>query len=229
MLFSDARSSLVAVLRARVRNGELTERGLARLVGVSQPHIHNVLKGVRLLSPELSDQILQHLRISLLDLIAREQIEAHLNFAAPLGGYVYVPLLKGSIGPGFPWPTEVMENERLPFAPSHVPRIANPVAARLADDARMSSLFSAGDVALLDQSHRARTEIDRRLITSSNQAAAAWCGVFTSVEATLYLISEDCQTHPSGWQRLQLENRSLTHYVRARAHLVTPLYEWTTS
>ena len=45
MLFSDARSSLVAVLRARVRNGELTERGLARLVGVSQPHIHNVLKG----------------------------------------------------------------------------------------------------------------------------------------------------------------------------------------
>ena len=57
MLFADVRNALTAVLRARVRNGELTERGLARLVGVSQPHIHNVLKGVRALSPELSDQI----------------------------------------------------------------------------------------------------------------------------------------------------------------------------
>jgi hypothetical protein len=229
MLFSDARSSLVAVLRARVRNGELTERGLARLVGVSQPHIHNVLKGVRLLSPELSDQILQHLRISLLDLIAREQIEAHLNFAAPLGGYVYVPVLKGSIGPGSPWPTEVMENERLPFAPSHVPRIANPVAARLADDARMSSLFSAGDVALLDQSHPARTEIDPAAYYVVKSGGGGVVRRIHMSGATLYLISEDCQTHPSGWQRLQLENRSLTHYVRARAHLVTPLYEWTTS
>ena len=45
MLFADVRNALTAVLRARVRNGELTERGLARLVGVSQPHIHNVLKG----------------------------------------------------------------------------------------------------------------------------------------------------------------------------------------
>ena len=84
-------------------------------MGVSQPHIHNVLKGVRALSPELSDQILQHLRISLLDLIERERIEAHLNFGAPPGDYVYVPLLRGSIGPGFPWPTETAENERLPF------------------------------------------------------------------------------------------------------------------
>ena len=33
MLFSDARSSLVAVLRARVRNGELTERGLGAARG----------------------------------------------------------------------------------------------------------------------------------------------------------------------------------------------------
>ncbi len=32
-------------------NGELTERGFARSVGISQPHVHNVLKGVRNLSP----------------------------------------------------------------------------------------------------------------------------------------------------------------------------------
>ena len=128
MLFVELRSSLIAVLRARVRNGELTERGLARLVGVSQPHIHNVLKGVRALSPELSDQILQHLRISLLDLIERERIEAHLNFGTAPGDYVYVPLLRGKIGPGFPWPTETAENDRLPFGASQVGSIPHPIA-----------------------------------------------------------------------------------------------------
>src|SRR5215207_11421747 len=114
MMFTEVRSSLVAVLRSRVRNGELTERGLARLVGVSQPHIHNVLKGVRALSPELSDQILQHLRLSLLDLIERETMEAHLNLIHD-SGYIYVPMLKGPIGPGLSWPTEICGAERLPF------------------------------------------------------------------------------------------------------------------
>ena len=229
MLFSDARSSLVAVLRARVRNGELTERGLARLVGVSQPHIHNVLKGARLLSPELSDQILQHLRISLLDLIARDQIEEHLNFASPTGGYVYVPVLKGNIGPGCPWPTEVADNDRLPFPPSQVTSIAQPVAVRLAEDVRMANVFTAGDVALLDQSHRARTEIHPAgyyVVKSGNG------GVVRRIQVdgtALFLITEDSESHPAGWQRVQIENRHVTHYVRARAHLVNPLYEWTTS
>jgi hypothetical protein len=229
MLFSDVRSSLIAVLRARVRNGELTERGLARLVGVSQPHIHNVLKGVRLLSPELGDQILQQLRISLLDLIAREQIEAHFNFAAPVGGYVYVPLLVGSIGPGWPWPTAVSENDRLPFPPSHVSLVANPIAARLAEDARMSEVFAAGDIALLDRSHHVRTDIDPEgfYVVKSGDG-----GIIRRIQvsgSSLFVIPEDSRRHPAGWQRFQLQGRQITQYVRARAYLINPMYDWTTS
>jgi hypothetical protein len=59
----------VAHIRERVRSGEVTERGLARKTGISQPHIHNVLKGTRLLSLGMSDQILRQLRIDLVDLI----------------------------------------------------------------------------------------------------------------------------------------------------------------
>jgi plasmid maintenance system antidote protein VapI len=73
MLFADLMDSLIAVLRARVRNGEITERGLARMVDISQPHMHNVLKGTRSLSPELSDRVLRHLRLSVLDLIEKER------------------------------------------------------------------------------------------------------------------------------------------------------------
>jgi hypothetical protein len=226
MLFTELRSSLIAVLRARVRNGELTERGLARLVGVSQPHIHNVLKGVRALSPELSDQILQHLRISLLDLIERERIQAHLSFGTSAGDYVYVPLLQGKIGPGFPWPTETAENDRLPFSAVQIGSIPHPVASRLAADARMADAFSEGDVALLDQSARARTDIEPSayyVVKSGNG------GIIRRIHisgGTLYLIPEDCAHRSSGWQRIPLEGRVLTQLLRARAHIVTPIYEW---
>jgi transcriptional regulator with XRE-family HTH domain len=53
----------------RVRRGEVTERGLARLTGVSQPHIHNVLKGKRLLSISMADQMLRQLRLDVCDLL----------------------------------------------------------------------------------------------------------------------------------------------------------------
>ena len=52
MTFDDLRARLVENLRLRVRSGVATERGLARQTGISQPHLHHVLKGKRLLSLE---------------------------------------------------------------------------------------------------------------------------------------------------------------------------------
>jgi hypothetical protein len=63
LTFQDARLRLLDYVRDQVRNGELTERGFARLIGISQPHAHNVLKGVRTLSPEIFDLILKYLAI----------------------------------------------------------------------------------------------------------------------------------------------------------------------
>jgi transcriptional regulator with XRE-family HTH domain len=57
-----------------VSSGELTERGLARISGVSQPHMHNVLKGKRFLSVEMSDEVLRQLRIDILDLVKPEDL-----------------------------------------------------------------------------------------------------------------------------------------------------------
>ena len=45
MNYEDAQAKLLARVRDRLHNGELTERGLARQIGISQPHVHNVLKG----------------------------------------------------------------------------------------------------------------------------------------------------------------------------------------
>jgi transcriptional regulator with XRE-family HTH domain len=60
-------------LKQRIRSGELTERRLARLAGISQPHVHNVLKGKRIFSMAMADTILHVLRLDLLDLIEPEE------------------------------------------------------------------------------------------------------------------------------------------------------------
>jgi len=74
MDFHELQGRFVVFLRERVRSGELTERGLARITRVSQPHIHNVLKEKRLLSIDTSDKILRRLRMDLLDLIRPEDL-----------------------------------------------------------------------------------------------------------------------------------------------------------
>ena len=69
MNFRELRRRLVAHLRMLVRSGDATERGLARLTGVSQPHMHNVLNGKRLFSLDMADQVLAQLHLDLLDFV----------------------------------------------------------------------------------------------------------------------------------------------------------------
>jgi len=72
MNFSDLLAALQAEVRGRLRNGELTERGFARRIGLSQSHMHNVLSGVRSLTPITADRILKKLGLTVLDLVAPE-------------------------------------------------------------------------------------------------------------------------------------------------------------
>lgn len=79
MTFLDLQQRLLDHLRRRVQSGEATERGLARQAGLSQPHLHNVLKGKRLLSVDMADGILRNLGMNVLDLIEPEEIIAWHN------------------------------------------------------------------------------------------------------------------------------------------------------
>jgi transcriptional regulator with XRE-family HTH domain len=74
MTFNDLQQTLLAELRSRVRSGEVTERGLARLSGISQPHLHNVLKGKKILSVEKADVMLRRLEIDVLQLIESKDL-----------------------------------------------------------------------------------------------------------------------------------------------------------
>lgn len=75
MRFSLLIDRLRAELDYRIRSGEWTERGMARHLGVSQPHIHNVLKGIRTMSPDMADHVLGQLRIPMAALFSVEELE----------------------------------------------------------------------------------------------------------------------------------------------------------
>jgi len=76
MSFHVLQLRVIADVQERVRRGDITERGLARLTGISQPHLHNILKGVRVLSPHMADLILRQLHINMLDLLEPEESAA---------------------------------------------------------------------------------------------------------------------------------------------------------
>jgi transcriptional regulator with XRE-family HTH domain len=74
MYFELLKLRLITHVQGRLQRGELTERGLARRTGISQPHLHNVLKGVRVLSPQMGDLLLRHLHITLVDLLSADEL-----------------------------------------------------------------------------------------------------------------------------------------------------------
>ena len=74
---------LIAHVQGRLQRGDITERGLARLTGISQPHLHNILKGVRVLSPHMADLILRQLHINLIDLLESDELSRRHLPGAP--------------------------------------------------------------------------------------------------------------------------------------------------
>lgn len=123
--FGELLGRLRTWLNRQVRNGALTERGLARRAGLSQSHIHNVLKGARILTPATADRILEALGLTLLDLLEWEEGErllrrkleqgtADTSAAAPAGGApaaVRIP-------PGRALPPDRLRAPRKPSSPS---------------------------------------------------------------------------------------------------------------
>lgn len=212
-----------------MRNGELTERGLARLTGVSQPHMHNLLKGTRALSAEIGDRILYHLRLSALDLVDTSTLRKYLISQEPedLSLHSYLPVLNGRIGPSHPWPTDVEAYERFPIARHITDGMFHPVVARAADDVRMHPLFADGDLLLLDQSHRARTEIDPDAIYVIKRGRVGLVRRLRLLSRGVYMACEDGLDRTTGWERLPVEGQQITHFVRARAQFVSRELEWT--
>jgi transcriptional regulator with XRE-family HTH domain len=217
LTFRSAHDRLLAQLRTRLRNGELTERALARRLGVSQSHINNVLRGRRNLSHELADSILKFLHYSLLDLHHDLEVQSHLSERVPAGALVEIEVLKYRIGPGQTWSTlrDGGSRYRAPCAMSGVSQCA--VLGRLAPDHRMAGILFGCDMVLMDTSISARladSPLSVFVVQRGPEALLRWVrGGFRS----LYLADEGTLNCPVGWDRLPIREDQRLEVVKGRA------------
>jgi len=220
MDFQLLQSRLIAHIKARVRNGDGTERSLARLSGISQSHMHNVLKGARIFSPEFADQVLNRLHIDLLDLV--ESAEAADMPRAPSAQqplYRTVALLGGYIGPEHPYPLGRNASGGYPFLQDDLQGLESPVAARLAPDPCMADLFTGGAVVLLDRSEARSSDPEEGYYALDMGGQGAIRLVKPGIRR-LYLLGRDAGDDPQKWPSIALPNRSLLQLIKGRVKLV---------
>ena len=225
MQFATLRQRLLATLRTRVRNGQLTERGLARSVGLSQPHIHNVLKGVRILSPDVADLILRELDLSILDLLDRTELDAY-SHAAIRPGCVQLPVLECKIGPGQPWMPSISGVRSFRIKPSIVPSLVRPVVGRTVADPSMGPRFAGEDFVLLDQSETARRDIESGgLFLVLRQRDSVIRRIRRSADG-LGIVAASDNGDPCSADYFHLDQSGLLDIVKARVTFITPDLEW---
>lgn len=204
---------LIAHLRSRVRSGELTERSAARLTGVSQPHLHNVLKGTRLLSTGMADQVLRNLNLCLFDLLDPQELRACGERSDARHGAV--PVLGGRLGPGEPYPSAESAWQPFPFLASELEHLCDPVLVELGEDPLMRPLFRGGDMALLDRSYARRREPDGDGCYAIDLGAESLVRRLRRVSDQLYLLAPGAPDPDTG-DFISLADRNMLEVVRAK-------------
>ena len=220
MTYRDAQAKLLAYVQDRIHNGELTERGLARQIGISQPHVHNVLKGVRNLSPEIFDSILEHFQMSLLDLAPAENVEASLRRRRTMERTAEAAFLVGPIGPGARWQPGIDRRRRfpLPFAALRPP--PELVMAHLAPDPDMRATLGRADIALLDISERQRREIVPEGVYVVSHQEQALLRYVRPGSSRYYLVTDSNADQPLEWEQLVISAADLADTVKARVRWI---------
>jgi len=198
---------LIEIARERVHAGEFSERRLAHLCGLSQPHMHNVLNGIRLLSNEAAGSLMRALDMEIPDLVARISAQSSSTISI-------VPMLRGRIGPGADADLASLRGY-FPFPASLVAGLVSAVAAVLAPDLVLPKELAALDIVLMDQ--------------NPSRRAAPGPGLWVVAEGAglrvRYLLLENdrlrlgdavVRDEPERWPSIPVHGRNILDIVRAR-------------
>jgi hypothetical protein len=206
--FHELQGRLVDLARARVRAGELTERGLARMCGLSQPHMHNVLKNIRVLSIPSADRLMLALDIRVLDLLWRVSSESDAQVRA-------IPILRNRIGPGT---DAVLTSIRghVPLPQSLLTDVVEPLAARLGPDLVLPHELATHDLVLLDQNPRIRAAPGCPGLWVISEGAGLRVRYLRMEGTRLCVANEVTLEYPEKWHSIPLQGRNILDIVRAR-------------
>lgn len=194
--------------RQRVRSGQVSERALARLCGTSQPHIHNVLKNIRSLSPASADRLLDSLDITIPEILWGKTPELEEGIEA-------VPIVRHRIGPGILADLAVWKGA-FPLEKSVLKGLIHPVLARLSPDPLMPGELRYNDLVLLDQNARIRQKPDAESHWIVAERGGMRVRYLRFREQEFWLANAATRDAPENWQPLRSHGRNILDVVRAR-------------
>ena len=215
LTFRDLTSRLIHHLNQRVRRGELTERGLASLTGYSQPHVHNVLKGVRRARVEFADQVMTLLGIPFLSLFSQEELAGR----APERQFRGAPvdLLEGHLGAGARYPRLGEQAERRRLAVPTLSGVIHPVAAQVStEETSMWPLIYPGDVILLDRSPSERRRPRPDYIYAVCWRRRGYLGRCLRLRGALIVMADNPSARPQPPTEIPLQGARLLDIVRGK-------------
>jgi len=213
--FGELASRLVRYVQELIRRGEMSERRLARLTGYSQPHIHNVLRGVRSLNLAMADRFLETLGVPLAALFTPDELAGRAP-PSPAEA-VMVPVLSGRLGGGQAFPQDSPQPRLYPMPAREVQDLQNPALATV--DREERSMWPAlwpGDLALLD-----RGTATRRRPRLDSVYALAWegrglIGRCQRIGSALALYFDNEAEAPDTPDRLPVGAAGIYNVVRGR-------------
>ena len=196
--FDDLAKRLVRDLAKLIHSGAVTERRLAKMVGFSQPHLHNVVNGARRLTPAVADQVMDRLDWTLLDLIESPEARALLDKRqANLAHGREIPLVHSAVGSGFGLPGQEFSEISVPN--SWLARAEYPVAVSAGSDPEMEGVIGHGDILLIDRSPTVRAGIHEDalyVVRWRGESLARW---LRFSPRGLYLVSAADWAEPWRW------------------------------
>jgi hypothetical protein len=211
----DLCNRLIDSLRVGVASGSLTVRRLAREVGVSQPHMQNIMSGKRSLTMQMADRLLQYQSRSVLDLASASELGEALRLATTNPATMrYVPVLPGRLGPSSPFPEMAGDPEwrYLPLrAVSHVLR---PVFAELGTDAELTREFPGATFALMDLSSQCRSRISQQRWYAIRWSGGGWVRRLRLEPGRLVILGQEGLRPTLGPAQIEIGTSRIEEHVR---------------
>lgn len=208
---------LVRRLIGNLTNGEYTERGLARLLGISQPHLHHILAGKRALTPHVADGILASLGWSVADLFSMEELAQMVLYRQSEGGVRgLVPMVEGKVGPGSPLPDFHRVSQWICASSSWPGGARRPIVVEIEADPALPFLCPGRTFALAALDENLRAAICPQSWYVLHWGGAGLVRRLRRAENALEVLGQELLIPGGGPQEIPLEGRSLLSVVRAR-------------
>lgn len=199
---------LTDLARHCVQSGEVSERALAGRACISQSHIHNVLKGIRALSPDAADRLMQALDVTIPQVLWSGGGRSASEIKA-------VPILRTRIGPGAAASFTAFRGY-MPFPALMVAPLTDPLTANLAADLALPVQYLPEDLVLLDLNPLLRITPAASSCWVVAENAGLRVRYVRRARGGLEVGSNPASSAPMDWQTISLQGRNILDVVRAR-------------